>query len=265
MATNDYTLIQGLPGTGKTSTLAFVTRLLAARGKRVLVTSYTNAAVDNVVIKLIESGVGGVVRVGSHQSCHEIARSVHVHEIAANIEKMSEGTGQELLLSQSSSKQMNLPRAESLGRVMSEARIVCSTVLTVPRSPLLVNELFDVVIVDEAGQTSQPAILGALMAADCFVLVGDHKQLPPLVSSEIAQAGGTNLIGNVIRVETFMSNPPPLLMQRLRRLHVDEARRETPLFRCSLDIPIPYERRNLQAQQLLDLRRQAEVWKRGSA
>jgi DNA replication ATP-dependent helicase Dna2 len=77
---------------------------------------------------------------------------------------------------------------------MSEARIVCSTVLTVPRSPLLVNELFDVVIVDEAGQTSQPAILGALMAADSFVLVGDHMQLPPLVSSEIAQAGGKNLI-----------------------------------------------------------------------
>jgi superfamily I DNA and/or RNA helicase len=33
-------------------------------------------------------------------------------------------------------------------------------------------------------------VLGALMVAHKFVLVGDHKQLPPLVSSEIAQVGG---------------------------------------------------------------------------
>jgi hypothetical protein len=162
--------------------------------------------VDNVVIKLLESGVGtsdsntvfsSVVRVGPRHSCHEIARSVHVNDIAVNVENMTENTDQELLLSQSVPNRTSPPRAESLGRVMSEARIVCSTVLTVPRSPLLVNELFDVVIVDEAGQTSQPAILGALMAADSFVLVGDHKQLPPLVSSEIAQAGGKTDIENI--------------------------------------------------------------------
>lgn len=203
MATNDYTLIQGLPGTGKTSTLSFLARLLAARGKRVLITSYTNSAVDNVVIKLLESGVGAadsvtpfsrLVRVGPRHSCHENARSVHVNDIAASVEKMSGNNDQDLVLSQTTAKLADLPLAESLGRVMSEARIVCSTVLTVPRSPLLANELFDVVIVDEAGQTSQPAILGALMAADSFVLVGDHKQLPPLVTSEIAQAGGKNLI-----------------------------------------------------------------------
>lgn len=192
---NDYTLIQGLPGTGKTSTLAFIARLLATRGKRVLITSYTNAAVDNVVIKLAESGVcaddpshgfSRVVRVGPRHSCHEAARSVHVHDIAANMDAMAYG-GMSPQLLQASAHQ---PSTESLSRVISGARIVCSTVLTVPRSPLLVNESFDVVIVDEAGQTSQPAVLGALMVAHKFVLVGDHKQLPPLVSSEIAQVGG---------------------------------------------------------------------------
>lgn len=34
----DYCLVQGLPGTGKTSTISFVVRLLVARGKSVLVT-----------------------------------------------------------------------------------------------------------------------------------------------------------------------------------------------------------------------------------
>ena len=65
--------------------------------------------------------------------------------------------------------------------------------LTAPRSPLLAGQKFDVVIVDEAGQISQPAILGAIMAADSFVLVGDHMQLPPLVVSEVADQAGKYL------------------------------------------------------------------------
>jgi DNA replication ATP-dependent helicase Dna2 len=74
--------------------------------------------------------------------------------------------------------------------VISSAQIVGVSALTVPRSSLLVGQHFDVVIVDEAGQISQPAILGPLMAADSFVLVGDHMQLPPLVTSEVAEKGG---------------------------------------------------------------------------
>jgi superfamily I DNA and/or RNA helicase len=37
---------------------------------------------------------------------------------------------------------------------------------------------------------SQPAVLGAIMAADNFVLVGDHMQLHPLVVPEVAKQAG---------------------------------------------------------------------------
>ena len=40
---------------------------------------------------------------------------------------------------------------------------------------------FDYCIVDEASQIAVPAVLGAIMRAKKFVLVGDHNQLPPLV------------------------------------------------------------------------------------
>ena len=57
IASLDYTLLLGMPGSGKTSTLSFVIRTLVARGEQVLITSYTNAAVDNLMNKLREAGV----------------------------------------------------------------------------------------------------------------------------------------------------------------------------------------------------------------
>jgi DNA replication ATP-dependent helicase Dna2 len=189
---NDYTMIQGLPGTGKTSTIAFVARLLAALGKRVLITSYTHAAVDNVLLKLVECGVAScdanthlpaIVRIGRKAACHPGIHSILATTVAARHEVDAE----------SEPVEHATPSAESLNRAVSAARIVGVTTLTVPRSPQMVGQHFDVVIVDEAGQISQPAIVGALMAADAFVLVGDHMQLPPLVISEIAEKGGTFL------------------------------------------------------------------------
>ena len=57
-AAQNYALVQGLPGTGKTYTISFLIRLLVARGLKVLVTSYTHTAVDNLLCKLMESGMG---------------------------------------------------------------------------------------------------------------------------------------------------------------------------------------------------------------
>lgn len=62
----DYTLVLGMPGTGKTSTIVAAIQALLSAHKTVLVTAYTHSAVDNIVLKLIAQGVG-VVRVpGSH-------------------------------------------------------------------------------------------------------------------------------------------------------------------------------------------------------
>ena len=48
----DYTLILGMPGTGKTSTMVHAVKALLMRGASILLTSYTNSAVDNLLIKL---------------------------------------------------------------------------------------------------------------------------------------------------------------------------------------------------------------------
>ena len=187
----DYSLVQGLPGTGKSSIITFVARLLASHGKRVLISGYTHAAVDNIMLKLMEKGLAytsetrpspALIRVGKKSSCHPGVYSILAPEAAMAYEPNSISVG-----GQAFSK----PSVESLRKTIQAARIVGVTALSAPRSPLLLGEAFDVVIVDEAGQISQPAVLGPLMSADSFVLVGDHMQLPPLTISELASEGGT--------------------------------------------------------------------------
>ncbi|KAF9972529.1 Tripartite DNA replication factor [Actinomortierella ambigua] len=63
MTAQDYALILGMPGTGKTTTITQIIRMLVAQGKSVLLTSYTHSAVDNVLLKL--KGTVDFVRLGN--------------------------------------------------------------------------------------------------------------------------------------------------------------------------------------------------------
>ena len=51
-------------------------------------------------------------------------------------------------------------------------------------SRALKAQSFDVAVVDEAGQLTEPGTFLATNLADRFVLVGDHQQLPPVVRAE---------------------------------------------------------------------------------
>lgn len=69
----DMLLVQGPPGTGKSRTIAEIARECAARGQRVLVSSHTNRAVDNVLEKL--SPALRSLRVGNEGSLTEYAKT----------------------------------------------------------------------------------------------------------------------------------------------------------------------------------------------
>lgn len=74
---NEYLLLKGLPGTGKTQTIAALIRFFVVMGKTVLVTSHTHSAVDNVLTRLKKTDpnikfmrLGSVKRI-SNTSLHE--------------------------------------------------------------------------------------------------------------------------------------------------------------------------------------------------
>ncbi len=65
LGNNKLTFIQGPPGTGKTTVIVEIILQMLERGKRILVTSTTNVAVDNALEKLLKFKQKGIVRVGS--------------------------------------------------------------------------------------------------------------------------------------------------------------------------------------------------------
>lgn len=52
LGAKDYALILGMPGTGKTYTMVHAVKSLLIRGESILLTSYTNSAIDTLLMKL---------------------------------------------------------------------------------------------------------------------------------------------------------------------------------------------------------------------
>jgi DNA replication ATP-dependent helicase Dna2 len=156
VAAEDYALVHGPPGTGKTYTIAQLVRALVARGDRVLLAAFTNRAVDNALEALREQGFEDVVRYGTETGVRDDMRDVRL-----------------------------TARGDPNGRVaeLRGASVVAATTAGCA-SRTLIEEEFDVAVVDEASQLTEPGTLAAVNRAERFVLVGDHRQLPPVVRAE---------------------------------------------------------------------------------
>ncbi|XP_007549855.1 PREDICTED: DNA replication ATP-dependent helicase/nuclease DNA2 isoform X3 [Poecilia mexicana] len=166
LLSKDFTLIVGMPGTGKTTTICTLVRILHACGFSVLLTSYTHSAVDNILLKLKRFRVG-FLRLGQGQKVHP--------EILPYTEE--------------SMRRKDVHTLTELQQLYSKELVVATTCMGI-KHPIFTRRRFDFCIVDEASQISQPICLGPLFYAKRFVLVGDHQQLPPIVQNQEARSLG---------------------------------------------------------------------------
>ncbi|RMZ68897.1 hypothetical protein GMOD_00002785 [Pyrenophora seminiperda CCB06] len=167
MSAKDYALVLGMPGTGKTTTIAHIIRTLVAKGKSVLLTSYTHTAVDNILLKIRDDKIG-ILRLGTEKKIHP-----EVREFATLAVEPKHSI-------------------EELEKSWMEPPVVATTCLTT-NHPLFNRRVFDYCIVDEASQITLPVCLGPIRMAQKFILVGDHYQLPPLVQNKEAMEGGLDV------------------------------------------------------------------------
>ncbi len=166
MSAKDYALVLGMPGTGKTTTIAHIIRALVAQGKSVLLTSYTHTAVDNILLKLRHDNIS-IFRLGA------------VAKVHPEVQEFADLAGRPI------------KTIEELKRCYTR-KVVATTCLGI-NHPIFNQRVFDYCIVDEASQITLPVCLGPIRMARTFILVGDHYQLPPLVQNKEAIEGGLDI------------------------------------------------------------------------
>ena len=167
MSAKDYALVLGMPGTGKTTTIAHIIRALVLQGKSVLLTSYTHTAVDNILLKIRDDKIR-ILRLGAPTKVHPEVKNF---ADLAGVPKKS---------------------IAELEDVYANSKVVATTCLGISHA-IFNSRVFDYCIVDEASQITLPVCLGPIRMAKTFILVGDHFQLPPLVQNKEAQEGGLDV------------------------------------------------------------------------
>ena len=273
---SELAFIWGPPGTGKTMTLASVIEELLAQGKRILLVSTTNAAIDQALAKLATRAwfaPGAMVRLGrsdaetfgaeladivelrhgAHRATQDRLRR-RIGELEqtlrfarALVEDLAPAVVAQQALFATAPPRLRggaLARVFSPGladaiadrdprdqlraleqriarlarvrvlakarvaelaaadrdletRIVAEARLVMCSLTTAYLSPLMTDQRFDVLIAEEAGMATLPPLFyAACLCRERAIVVGDPRQLPPIVQSNddlVRRAIGRNI------------------------------------------------------------------------
>ncbi|MEL7835104.1 IGHMBP2 family helicase [Fodinibius sp. Rm-B-1B1-1] len=237
LGAEDFHLIHGPPGTGKTTTAIEVIEQAVANGQKVLATAASNIAVDNMLDFLLERGVKAVrvghpARVTPKLKEHTLDSVIEQNERYQKSEELrdqafekkeeqeefthpsgkyrrgmsnskikelaKEGRGSRGV---SADKIQNMAqwleiqdevdelfgeadelREEAVNEIIESNQVICTTNSTAG-SELLDNRSFDLVVIDEATQSTEPSCLIPITHGQKVIMAGDHRQLPPTVKN----------------------------------------------------------------------------------
>jgi superfamily I DNA and/or RNA helicase len=209
LGTEDFCIIHGPPGTGKTTTMVEIINELTQRGDSVLVSTPSNAAAD-LLTELLHNRGMRVVRMGNVSRVNEsllkltLDGLVHDHpdyrqlgklkKEAADLRRRAEkrhGRDKKDFISEARDMEGWAHELERrlIDQVVNEAQVVICT-LTGAGLNLLAGRTYDTVIIDEASQAIEPASWIPISKGRRIILAGDHCQLPPTVKSKEAEKAG---------------------------------------------------------------------------
>ena len=196
----DIFMIQGPPGTGKTTVIKelILQQLHFSPNSRVLVVSQANVAVDNVLrgikqISLTEKLISTdqLIRCGSDDRIAEDIKELsffgRIDKYISTLKKSSAGNEQ-LRKEWLDFVQNN---EEIVGECLIKGyQIIGATCVGFSNRKIGLNGVgFDLVIIDEAGKALPGELLIPINHAKKLIIIGDHKQLPPVVNPELYASG----------------------------------------------------------------------------
>lgn len=203
---NEYFLLVGPPGTGKTSQALrrMVEHYYTHTDENILLLSFTNRAVDEICQMLSTFDSLEYVRISSESAC-EPAYQSHL------LENFLDGCN----------------NRKQVKEKLEKCRIYVGTVSSLSsKNALFGIKHFGIAMIDEATQLLEPQLLTLLCAKDKtgrnaidkFILIGDHKQLPAVL---LQSESDSEIKDSNLRALGF-SNFKDSLFERLYRKAITE-------------------------------------------
>lgn len=157
IATESLALVQGPPGTGKTRLLAEILRALAARGCRIVLSSFTHRAIDNALLAL-------------RRIAPEIP-AIKLDNPGARADALRRAG-----VRTSYPRQFRFPEAGGV--------VAAGTSFALAK--LAPDLRFHYAAFDEAGQLPIPHAIAGMLRARLWLFFGDHRQMPPVITAHHA-------------------------------------------------------------------------------
>ena len=211
LGTPDFAILDGPPGSGKTTAICELIAQLIGQQKRVLLVASTHVAVDNVVERLLawqdqqQSYPILPVRIGRDESritSDEVAEYTFTRlsqtvrdKLGEFLQKPSDKLppgGERAREMLKNALQNSKERESTLSRLILEsANLVCGTTIGILQHPSIKKasqkngsvQPFDYMILDEASKTTFTEFLVPALYAKRWIVVGDVRQLSPYVEN----------------------------------------------------------------------------------
>lgn len=242
LATPDFVLLEGPPGSGKTTAICELVLQLAKQGKRALLCASTHVAVDNVLERLMDERNPHrdwviPVRIGERRNVSEKAGPWQLERfVKTERERLLRHLDGRRGLSESQQALLEELRNGSTAierMVLDAANLVCGTTIGILQHPDIkasghAAANFDVLIVDEASKTTFQEFLVPALLAKRWVVVGDPKQLSPYVDDAAMSVNVEACLGDEDTrnacIDVFMASQEDPRTRRVAVVSIDEAK-----------------------------------------
>ncbi|GAA6382749.1 hypothetical protein I2900191A2_13950 [Intestinibacter bartlettii] len=285
LSTEDIFLIQGPPGTGKTTVITEIVCQILKKDSdaKILLASQSNVAVDNVINKVLKYLPNKrIIRLGRSEKISEESKNLMISEqlnrwIESVKQKSKQGLDDYLNLHKDIINKdieniveewnKRLGKLDEFDEIFAnDSSIIASTCLGIA-SRNIVNDMdFDWVIIDEAARATPLELLVPIVRGKKIILVGDHRQLPPVVKTNIdkiklEEVGIKEYDLEKSLFEEFYSNmndQTKLVLTSQFRMHPDISKMIADIFYPNIDITTDIDIK--QRQHMLEWKPKTIKW-----
>ena len=173
VSTRDLLAIQGPPGTGKTTVIVEAIQQLNKKNQnaKILLTSATHVAVDNVMERLVGSNLK-LLRIKSKGQENQYIKDISIDNF---LEKAT-------AINPIINDYLEIFKTKYLSESFYYHDVIGVTINALKGCNLNPDNYFDYAIIDEVCKITLPELLFVAKYAKKLILIGDPKQLPPSYS-----------------------------------------------------------------------------------